>query len=572
VFASTKTATNDQIGCLGLGSKSPFSYTDSFTVNAYDGYIKRVYLAALNSDGIPTITHLTDEPSDEARGLEITFAVASGDIDRFRKAAENVVVGFDPAPEIVGATITAPEPKFVGDGLRIYRRKNTWDYSGNNGLTDHMIKMGPVAYPLPGELAGPISETLNTQRCIMLDVPVGSVDFTANREALQLTPQTRSFLTQIISENMERLKATAFNDIADPSNTYLDACRSFYSWNTLIRTLNTFRFQNNSLAPIVSNTVEFNSRLSKDLVLKSWGSRTVERVQTRQFGIHVQNLSNMTFVINRDPKMSRRMVRFKAFSESKSNVYWLDHPTNDQIMRLMRCFDLKREQFIPIENLPDVEVEANSSSGGGGSSVSADTLRGAFRMSKHAGISQISSTTHEIITNDDYYWIYLETTKPNDDFRLPKCGIAADMSDRSYRRDAITALAKFLDIDIDKNPILLLGKQARKKLDVSEDRLLDNVMYDLMTAKLPEYLKMSQAGNGKPAIKSSVLDILNMDSYVDLPVVIHRELINTYGEDKVNEVHPNKSKYPLLFASRYPDSSDIDDAAITEYIQFINNK
>lgn len=33
-FESTKTASNEFIGALGLGSKSPFSYTDNFTVVA----------------------------------------------------------------------------------------------------------------------------------------------------------------------------------------------------------------------------------------------------------------------------------------------------------------------------------------------------------------------------------------------------------------------------------------------------------------------------------------------------------------------------------------------------------
>ena len=33
-FESTKTNSNEYIGALGLGSKSPFSYTDNFTVTS----------------------------------------------------------------------------------------------------------------------------------------------------------------------------------------------------------------------------------------------------------------------------------------------------------------------------------------------------------------------------------------------------------------------------------------------------------------------------------------------------------------------------------------------------------
>jgi hypothetical protein len=431
--------------------------------------------------------------------------------------------------------------------------------------------MGPVAYPLPDELAGPIGKSLKYNRCIMLDVPVGSVDFTANREALQLTAQTRNFLTTLITENIERLVATARNDVNNPNNNYLEACTAFEQWNHMLENFKPFRQFDNPLAPLVSTSLEF---YDQDLVVKHWGSRTVEHVRSKPFNVHVQHIDELTFVINRDPKMARRMLRFKTFSDNNNMTYWLDHPTNKQIMRLMRCLGLKREQFILIENLPDVEVESRASSGGGsGSPFSSDTLRGAFRLTKNGGIAQVHSTTHEVVASNDYYWIHLETTKPNDDFRLPMCNLVADMSDRSYRRDPIITLAKFLEIDLDEHPILLLGKQARKKLDVTEDRMLDKVMNDLIVANLPQYLKMAQADNGLEPINSRVLEILNMDKSINLPLSIDRKLIDTYGEDEFRKVHPFKSKYPLLFATRYSNGNeDIDDAVITEYVEFINNK
>ena len=575
VFASTKTATNDQVGCLGLGSKSPFSYTDSFTVFAYDGTVKRTYIAALNNEGIPTITHLSDEACDEPRGLEIMFAVATSDIERWRKAADNVVIGFDPAPTVTGATVTAPTPIFHGDGLRIYTKKNYWDHSGTNGVNTNMIKMGPVAYPLPEELAGPINNTINRNTAIMLDVPVGSVDFTANRESLQLTPQTREYLTTIIDENMQRLVATATNDINSKDKNYLEACKAFSYWADLVK-VDPFSHHGNPLAPQVSTQVRYNKDLGGELVIKTWSGRTVERLQTaRGFGLYIYQLDDVKFVINRDPKMARRMVRYKQFSEDNRNVYWLDHPTNDQIMRLMRCFGLKREQFILIENLPDVEVTPKSSgNGGGGSSLSTDTLRGAFRMSKsYSTITQIHSTTDEVFDRE-FYWIHLETTKVNDDFRLPKCRLVADMSDATWRRDAIRVLAMFLDIDLDEHPIILLGKQARKKLGVTEDNLLDNVMHKMIVANLPTYLKMSQSGNGNNPVKKSVYDLLGMQQSADLPGSVHFELVESYGEDEVRKIHPYKSKYPLLFtASPYSHGDDdMDDTVITDYINFINSK
>lgn len=47
-FESTKTASNEFIGALGLGSKSPFSYTDNFTVTAIKDGKKGIFSAYLN--------------------------------------------------------------------------------------------------------------------------------------------------------------------------------------------------------------------------------------------------------------------------------------------------------------------------------------------------------------------------------------------------------------------------------------------------------------------------------------------------------------------------------------------
>ena len=57
-FRSTKNHSNDAVGCLGLGSKSPFAYADAFTVIAYQNGEKRVYAAHKGEDGSPSFALL----------------------------------------------------------------------------------------------------------------------------------------------------------------------------------------------------------------------------------------------------------------------------------------------------------------------------------------------------------------------------------------------------------------------------------------------------------------------------------------------------------------------------------
>ena len=67
-FESTKTDSNDFIGALGLGSKSPFSYTDNFTVTAIKDGVKGIYTAFINDQGVPSIALMTTEQTTEQIG------------------------------------------------------------------------------------------------------------------------------------------------------------------------------------------------------------------------------------------------------------------------------------------------------------------------------------------------------------------------------------------------------------------------------------------------------------------------------------------------------------------------
>jgi len=54
-FGSNKTHSNKFTGQLGLGSKSPFAYTDSFTVTSWTDGSKRCYNAHISAAGYPAI-------------------------------------------------------------------------------------------------------------------------------------------------------------------------------------------------------------------------------------------------------------------------------------------------------------------------------------------------------------------------------------------------------------------------------------------------------------------------------------------------------------------------------------
>lgn len=189
-FESTKTESNDFIGALGLGSKSPFSYIDSFTVTSYFNGEKRTYTAFVDEDGLPNIVQMgVTEQTDEHNGLEVSMPVKREDMSTFASKARQVYRYFKPIPNILGVPDFEPnygESVYKGDRFTLSRVEQY----GDAGL---YAVMGPVAYPISiGSLRSfsayksDFLENMRGYGGIRVDIEfdMGEVDFTAGREEL----------------------------------------------------------------------------------------------------------------------------------------------------------------------------------------------------------------------------------------------------------------------------------------------------------------------------------------------------------------------------------------------------
>jgi hypothetical protein len=188
-FESTKTASNEFIGALGLGSKSPFSYTDNFTVTAIQNGVKGVYTAFINDAGVPSIAMMGSEATSEPAGVEVKFAVTDRyDFDKFRTEARNVYRFFKLQPVVSGYNdfkIDAPEY----DKTNIV--PNVHQYKSTHGKT--IAIMGNIAYPvqLPESSVKELGPLANLLRCgLEMHFGIGELDFQASREGLSYIPQT----------------------------------------------------------------------------------------------------------------------------------------------------------------------------------------------------------------------------------------------------------------------------------------------------------------------------------------------------------------------------------------------
>lgn len=199
VFDSTKDQSNDAIGAMGLGSKTPFSYNDgqSFTVTSVHNGLKAVYSAYLDQ-GEPAITCMVEPyPTDEPNGVEVKVPVVDTDFAKFRQAALKVVPYFT-APAI-NCNVDIPRREFVQmDGYFIEEN--------SNGI---YAIMGNVCYPISsGKVTGYSDLTRMTNRAIYINFEIGELDIQASRESLHYDNET----IEVINKRIAILKDEMLTD------------------------------------------------------------------------------------------------------------------------------------------------------------------------------------------------------------------------------------------------------------------------------------------------------------------------------------------------------------------------
>lgn len=194
-FRSTRNNSNDAVGCLGLGSKAPFAYSDSFTVEAFLDGKRSVYNAFKDENGNPVFSLMDTFDTDEPNGIKVAINVNEYDVNRFYHEACKVYEFFKTKPNFIG--LAAPSKKvnkiLAGDN---------WYY--DNDSDDNLIIMGQIAYPLNASQLCQNTDKeykfIEYSNGLRIFVNIGDVDITPSREALSYSKDTRQNILSIINK------------------------------------------------------------------------------------------------------------------------------------------------------------------------------------------------------------------------------------------------------------------------------------------------------------------------------------------------------------------------------------
>lgn len=189
--ASTRRGSNDVVGMLGLGSKSPLTYTDQFTVTGIKNGICTQVAVSRTEDGKSTMTIVDEYKTEDPSGVDITVPVKRN--NHFEYHAKEFFRFWKPGTVLLNGA----EPQRI-DGLWI---SDDLLLAPGHGSTDYIV-MGNVPYPIPTRVSHYYT--------LIAFVDIGAVNFTPSRESLHMTPKTKAKVAEVI-ERAQKERDAAFD-------------------------------------------------------------------------------------------------------------------------------------------------------------------------------------------------------------------------------------------------------------------------------------------------------------------------------------------------------------------------
>jgi len=213
-FSSSKTSSNDYIGSFGLGSKSPFSYTNTFTVKSYYNGVCYAYIFYINDEGFPVKSKLSVGETSEPSGLEVIVPIKQNDFSKVRDKARDVYQWFDVRP------LTNIELDYSTEDERLIYSNQLYSLYENHSYqsAEFYARYGQVLYKIPGEYI--VGDAKGIKAKCVINFDIGTLEVTPSRETLSYTKRTINKINNKIVE--------VVSDIPNSLSSELDVYDTIY--------------------------------------------------------------------------------------------------------------------------------------------------------------------------------------------------------------------------------------------------------------------------------------------------------------------------------------------------------
>jgi len=202
---STKRDDDTLCGAYGLGSKSPFSYTDSFTIITItpenNGLTKREYIAHIDESGLGQLSLVKEESSSDPQGTTILIYPKLNDFPTFAIHTKRATSHWKVRPKILG------DPNFQWPEIRVAYKGTDWELHDVSPLEQvpYALIEG-IPYNINLRHIYPTGHAQLTNIPLRLLFKIGEVPVTANREEIDYQTSVIAYLKTRLERALNELK------------------------------------------------------------------------------------------------------------------------------------------------------------------------------------------------------------------------------------------------------------------------------------------------------------------------------------------------------------------------------
>ena len=372
-FRSDKTDSNDAVGCLGLGSKSPFAYTDQFMVESFHNGSHMTFSAYKNENDEPVFALLSEQYTDEPNGLRVSFATEVGDSINFKYEAQNVWKYFVTTPNanIDVEVVSQGDATMSGDDWQICNK-------ANRGYAKNELVMGQIGYELDADqFEGDVYDLLWRGYGLVIHANIGDVDITPSRESLSYNTRTKDFIHNKIKNILEEI-STQTQQYIDDSPTLWDARLAWAGVNKSMSGVKTIReaigeithYKNQELFSAETwcgVDLPESTKAGNNVVwyTKSKYRTTVQRQEISVLKVFSSN--EMTIIYENEKKGSVGRVKHHLKEVKQEGNMFLIRGDEDYLEKVLTALGANRDHVADVTTLakPPRNASSSSSSGGG---------------------------------------------------------------------------------------------------------------------------------------------------------------------------------------------------------------
>lgn len=218
---STKRTSNEFTGGFGLGAKTPFAYTDSFSVNTIFNEVKYSYQLVIDKTEKGKIIEVNRQLTDEPNMTEVVIPIEDKDVRIFTEKLLYVISFWDVKPKLIGfenSTHSMVESYFYKlENIKTLYENNygRMIQDSTNSLPNISILVDKIIYPLNlSSLKKDFSLSSYLSKTLVFEFGNGELDLSVSREQLYYSKRTKIVIQRRLDNFINTIRKEFKSDVS----------------------------------------------------------------------------------------------------------------------------------------------------------------------------------------------------------------------------------------------------------------------------------------------------------------------------------------------------------------------